>query len=87
MRRHSDVTYLVDKLATMNVVADKNLGPQLWLTTLDEITSLLLEHRVLVGDSNELVVAEALCVCNVGKVGVTLLTELSNYEWFIELKT
>lgn len=86
LRYHRDVTNLVDQLATMDVVTNKDLGPQLRLATLDEITSLLLEHGILVGDSNELVIAEAFSVCDVSQVGVSLLAELSNYEWFVELR-
>ena len=70
----------------MNVITNENLGPKLWLTTLDEITSLLLEHRVLVGDGNELIIAEALSVCNVSQIRVALLAELSNNKRLVELR-
>ena len=79
------ITHLVDELTAMNVIGDEDLHPKLGLAALDEVTSLLLEHRVLVGDHNEFFVAEALRVCNVRKVGVTRLAELADHERLIQL--
>ena len=42
--------YLIDELTTVEIVGNKDLGPQLWLATFDKITGLLLKHRVVVGD-------------------------------------
>jgi len=70
--------YLIDELAAMEVVGNKNLGPQLWLATFDKITRLLLEHRVVVGDSNELVVTETFGIRNIRQIGVSGLAELSD---------
>jgi hypothetical protein len=36
--------YLIDKLTAMYVVVHENLRPQIRLTTLDKVASLLLEH-------------------------------------------
>jgi hypothetical protein len=70
--------YLINELAAMEVVGNKNLGPQLWLATFDKITRLLLEHRVVVGDSNELVVTETFGIRNIRQIGVSGLAELSD---------
>jgi hypothetical protein len=69
----------------MNVVRDKNLCPQLWNTTLNQIACLLFEHGVLVRDRNQLLVAETLGIGNVCEVGVTSLAEFTNNKWFIQL--
>lgn len=45
----------------------------------------MLEHGVLVGDGNELVVAEALGVGDICKVWITSLAEFTNNKRFIEL--
>ena len=62
------------------------MSPKLKLTTLDKIPRLLLEHRVLVGDGDELIIAEALSVCNVSQIRVALLAELSNNKRLVELR-
>lgn len=79
--------YLVNELAPVNVVRNEDLRPKLGLTTPDEVSGLLLEHRVLIGDRDEFVVAETFRVGDVRKVGVTLLAELANYQRFIQLIT
>ena len=76
---------LINESATVEVITCENLRPELELTTLDEVPSLLLEHRVLIGDRNELFVAEALRVCDIRKVGVTRLAELADHERLIQL--
>jgi hypothetical protein len=70
----------------MHIVWYKNLRPKVWLSTFDEITSLLLEHRILVGNSNEFIIAEAFRVRNVGEVRVASLTEFTNNQRFIQLR-
>jgi len=72
--------YLIYKLTAVNVVANEDLGPQLWLATFDEIAGLLLEHRVVVGDSNKLIVAESFGVRDVRQVRVPCFAELSDDE-------
>jgi len=49
----------------MDIVRNEDLSPEIGLTTFDEVASLLFEHRVVVGDSNELVVAKTFGVGNV----------------------
>ena len=78
-------TNLVDKLTTVDVLAGKNLRPKLGLATLDEVPSLLLKHRILVRDSNELLIAEALCIRDIRQVRVALLTEFTNNQRLVEL--
>jgi hypothetical protein len=43
----------------VNIASNEDLGPQLRLATFNEIASLLLEHRAVVGDSNRSLVAES----------------------------
>jgi hypothetical protein len=62
------------------------LGPEIGLTTFDEVAGLLFEHRIVVGDSNELVIAKAFGVGNVGKVRIPSLAEFANNQWFVQLK-
>jgi hypothetical protein len=40
----------------VNVLLDKDLGPEVSLTALDEVASLLFEHGIVIGDDNELLV-------------------------------
>lgn len=69
----------------MNVVGDEDLCPKLGLATLDEVSRLLLEHGVLVRDSNEFIVAEALRVRDVREVRIASLTELADDKGLVEL--
>lgn len=77
--------YLVDKLTTMNILGNKDLCPKLWLSAFNQVTSLLLEHGVVVGNDNKLIVTEPFRIRNVGQVRVPRLAELSNYQRFIQL--
>ena len=76
---------LVDELTTVHVVGTEDLGPQIRLTTADEVARLLLEHRILVRDMDELVITEALRVCDVGQVGIAGLAEFADNERFVQL--
>src|SRR6266852_3289263 len=49
----------IPELMAVNIAANEDLGPQPRLETLNEIVSLLLEHRVVVGDSNKFIVKES----------------------------
>jgi hypothetical protein len=69
----------------MGVVRNKDLGPQLHSTAFDKVARLMLEHRVIVRDLNELIVAEALRVRDERKVGVSFLAVLSNNQWLVNL--
>ena len=77
---------LVDELTAVSVVGTKDLSPEVELTTADEVASLLLEHRVLVGDLDELLIAEALSVCDVGQVRVPGFAELSDHKRLVQLE-
>ena len=78
-------SHLVYKSSAVDVVRLKNLAPKVRLTPLDEVSCLLLEHRVLVGDRNEFVVTETLRVRDVGKVWVPLLAEFTNHQRFVKV--
>ena len=69
----------------MNILRDKDLYPKLLLSSFNQVMSLLLEHGVVIGNDDNLVVAEPFSICNVGQVRVLRLTELSNYQRFIQL--
>ena len=70
----------------MDVVSLQHLRPKLELAPLDEVASLLLEHRVVIGDGDELIVAEALRVCNVRQVRIPGFTEFTDNKRFVELE-
>ena len=71
--------YLVDNLTTINILGNAQSS------AFNQVTSLLLEHGVVVGNDDELVVAEPFSIRNVGQVRVSRLIELSNYQRFIQL--
>ena len=51
----------------MYIVTNENLGPKVWLAALDEIMRLLLEHGIIVGNSDELIIAKTLHICKQDK--------------------
>ena len=69
----------------MNIVWLKDLSPKIGFTSLDEIPRLLLEHRVFIGNRNKLLVAEALCVRDVGEVWIPLLAEFTDDRGLIKV--
>jgi len=69
----------------MDVARLKDLSPKIRLTSLDEVPRLLLEHRVLIGDCDKLVVTEALCVRNICEVWVPLLAEFTDDQGLVEV--
>ena len=69
----------------MDIISLEHLRPELELAPLDEVPSLLLEHRVVIGDADELLVAEALGVRDVGKRRLARLAELSDHQRLVEL--
>lgn len=83
--RHGGRDDLVDELSSVDVVRDEHLRPEVGQTTLDEVPSLVLEHRVGVGDGDELLVAESLGERDEGEVGVSLLAVLPDNEGLVEL--
>lgn len=78
-------SHLVDQGTTVDVVRLKDLSPKIRLTPLDEVPRLLLEHRVLIGDRNKLVITEALCVRNVGEVWIPLLAEFTDDQRLVKV--
>ena len=79
------ITNLVNELTAMNVIGLENLCPEFKLTALNKVPSLLLEHRVVIGDADELLVAESLGVRDVRKVRVARFAEFTNNERLVEL--
>ena len=77
---------LVDELTSVDVVGDEDLSPKFRKTTLDEVSRLVLEHRVRVGDGDELVVAESFGEGDEREVGISLLAVLSHDEGLVELE-
>ena len=69
----------------MDVVGDEYLGPKLQLASLDEVTSLVLEHGVVVGDRNQLVITETFGVCDVCKVRIPFLAVFTDNQRFVYL--
>jgi len=69
----------------VNVVGHEDLCPKLRLTALNKIASLLLEHRILIGDSNELIITEPFRICNIRKVRVPGLAELADNKRLVQL--
>lgn len=69
----------------MDVLRAENLGPEFEASSLDEVASLVLEHRVVIGDGDELIVAEALGVGDVGEVRVALLAVPADDERVVDL--
>ncbi len=63
----------------MNIVRNEDPRPEVELTTLNEVPSLLLEHGVVVRNCNEFLTTEALGIRNVCEVWVPLLTELPDH--------
>ena len=48
----------------MDVVRAQNKAPQLIVCSLEKVTSLCLEHRILVGDRNKLKIVLAFAITN-----------------------
>jgi hypothetical protein len=69
----------------MDVFRDEDLGPKIQLTSLDEITGLMFEHRIIISDRDKLVVAESLRVGNVGEIWISLLAVFTDDEGFVDL--
>ena len=69
----------------MDIVRNENLRPKVELTTFHKVTSLLLEHSIIVRDRDQLLVAEALSVCDISKVRIALLAVLANHERLVNL--
>ena len=59
------------------------MGPKIQLAALDEVSSLMFEHRVVVGDRDELLVAETFSIRNEREIWIALLAVFPNNERFI----
>ena len=57
---------------------DENLGPKVRFTALDKIPSLLLEHGVIIGDSDKFVIAKTFGIGDIGQIWIACLAKLSN---------
>lgn len=79
------MTNLIDELSFVQVVTLENFRPEFETTTLDEVSSLVFVHLVLVGDVNELRVAESFGVGDVSEVRVASLAVLSDSERIVDL--
>jgi hypothetical protein len=69
----------------VDVVGMKNFGPKLLATTLDKIAGLVLEHRVVVGDRDELVVAETFGEGDISEIWIPLLAVFADHERIVDL--
>lgn len=69
----------------MNIIGNKDLCPQLQLASFDKVSSLLFEHRIVIGNGDELVVAKSLGVRDVREVRIAFLAVFANNQRFIEL--
>ena len=71
----------------MDVVRYEYLRPQVELSPFHEVTRLLLEHRILICNRDELLITETLRVSDVCKIRITLFAIFSDDKWLIQLKT
>lgn len=71
----------------MQIVGCENLCAKIRLATFDKIPCLLLEHRVLVRDRNELIVAQPLRIRYVREVRIPGLKEPSDDQWLVKLRS
>ncbi len=69
----------------MDIVWIKNKGPDFRISTFEQIARLRSEHRVLVGDVDELEVILPFPICNVCQVGISLLTVFANCQSVVEV--
>ncbi len=73
------IIHLINELPPVGVIVSQNFCPQLHVSSLDEISGLRLEQRILVADRDQLTVALAAFVGYAGEVRVPLFTVASNY--------
>lgn len=69
----------------MHIILSKHGRPQLELSPFNQVASLMLEHRVLICDGNELLIAEAFCICNISKVRISLFAVFADNERIVDL--
>ena len=83
--RHGHGRHLINQGAAMHIVFFQDRRPQLWLTTQNKVAGLMLVHGVIVSDGDKLSITEALGVCNVGQVRVTLLTVFTDDKGVVQV--
>jgi len=69
----------------VDIVWYENLSPKVRSAALDQITSQLLVHRIVVRDRDELIVTQSFGISDVCEVRVTLLAVFANDQWLVEL--
>lgn len=70
----------------MVVAGREHSVPELESPALDEVASLVLEHRVVVRNRDKLFIAEAFGVGDVGEEGIALLAVLADDERVVDLR-
>lgn len=70
----------------MDVIGYQDLRPEFQSASLDEVSSLVLEHRVLVGDIDQFFVTEPSSIGDVGQVRIPLLAVFPNDERIVNLR-
>ena len=84
--RKSCIHDLIHNLLLVLVLGSQHLLPQIIIHTLDQITSLILEQTILVGDTNQILITSTLstAVSKEGKERIHLLAELTNHLAVVE---
>src|SRR5579859_388716 len=83
LENNREEVYLIDELATIDAVL-QDCTPQLWVSSLDEISRLMLEHLILVRDVHKLRIILALLICNESQVWISFLTVLADDERIVQ---
>lgn len=78
-------THLINQSTAVNVVSYEDLSPKIKFAALNEVASLLLEHRVLVGDRNQFFITETLGISNICEIWIASLAEATDNERIVEL--
>lgn len=78
---------LVNQSTPVHVIRLKNLSPEIRLATFHEVSRLLLEHRILVGNSNQLLITESFGIGDICQVRITGFAEFTNNKRFVKLET
>lgn len=82
----SKTFYLVNELSTVGVAFLQNVLPQCRVSSMNQITCLVLEHGVLICDVDKFIVTLSLLVTNISEVRISLLAVLSNEARIIVLQ-
>lgn len=76
---------LVDKGTAVDRLGIEDLCPEVNVASLNEVSSLMFVHLVLVGDIDELVVTEALGISNIGEIRISLLAVLADNSGVVKV--